>query len=141
MFLVTDLSKGEVRQHCHDQVRAHLHDLCACCVVAALFASSTMFCPYRYAVATPQMLRSIHIYCGMMSENGRFVYKQKNNFSPPPPSPMFVQKECRRSGYRSNPVRLPPEAAPSKDDLEAFELELGLAAAMRESPADWAAVA
>ncbi|CAM9459051.1 unnamed protein product, partial [Ectocarpus sp. 8 AP-2014] len=68
VFLVTDLSQGEVRQHCHDQ-------------------------------------------------------------------------ECRRSGYRSNPVRLPIGVAPSEDDLEAFELELGLAAAMRESPADWAAVA
>ncbi|CAM9146110.1 unnamed protein product [Ectocarpus fasciculatus] len=68
VFLVTDLSRGEVRQHCHDQ-------------------------------------------------------------------------ECRRSGYRSNPVRLPIGVAPSEDDLEAFELELGLAAAMRESPADWAAVA
>lgn len=44
-------------------------------------------------------------------------------------------------GYRSNPVRLPAGAAPSKDDVEAVELELGLAAAMRESPADWAAVA
>eukprot|EP00752_Nemacystus_decipiens_P006895 g6193.t1 len=68
VFLVTDLSRGEVRQHCHDQ-------------------------------------------------------------------------ECQRSGYRSNPVRLPLGAAPSKDDLEAFELELGLAAAMRESPGDWVAVA
>eukprot|EP00903_Cladosiphon_okamuranus_P013714 g12770.t1 len=68
VFLVTDLLKGEVRQHCHD-------------------------------------------------------------------------RECRRSGYRSNPVKLPSGATPSKDDLEAFELELGLAAAMRESPADWAAVA
>ncbi|CBN75167.1 similar to coiled-coil domain containing 111 [Ectocarpus siliculosus] len=68
VFLVTDLSRGEVRQHCHDQ-------------------------------------------------------------------------ECRRSGYRSNPVRLPIGVAPLEDDLEAFELELGLAAAMRESPADWAAVA
>ncbi|CAM9654510.1 unnamed protein product, partial [Hapterophycus canaliculatus] len=68
VYLVTDLSKGEVRQHCHDQ-------------------------------------------------------------------------ECRRSGYRSNPVRLPPGVAPLKDDLEALELELGLAAAVRNSPADWAAIA
>lgn len=59
----------------------------------------------------------------------------------PPPGRFLVRQECQRSGYRSNPVRLPLGAAPSKDDLEAFELELGLAAAMRESPADWAAVA
>ncbi|CAM9893375.1 unnamed protein product, partial [Sphacelaria rigidula] len=64
IFLVTDLSRGEVRQHCHDQ-------------------------------------------------------------------------DCRRIGYRSQPVRLPPAVAPSKDDLETYELELGLAAAMEESPKDW----
>lgn len=69
---------------------------------------------------------------------------------PPPKLSTFIHsssrlnrclQECRRSGYRSNPVRLPIGVAPSEDDLEAFELELGLAAAMRESPADWAAVA
>lgn len=59
---------------------------------------------------------------------------------PPLALPVCWFKECRRLGYRSRPVRLPPAVAPSVEDLEAYELELGVAAAMRESPADWAAV-
>lgn len=74
------------------------------------------------------------------------VFRPGTQNAPPtlPPNPLFprpVHQECRRMGYRSNPVRLPTRAAPSKDDVEAVELELGLAAAMRESPANWAAVA
>ena len=64
-------------------------------------------------------------------------------FPLPPASralPVSSFKECRRLGYRSRPVRLPPAVAPSVEDLEAYELELGVAAAMRESPTDWAAV-
>lgn len=68
IFLVTDLSQGEVRQHCHDQ-------------------------------------------------------------------------DCRRSNYRSPPIRLPTAVAPSSDDLEAYELSVGLAVAMKESPADWTHIA
>ncbi|CAM9110133.1 unnamed protein product, partial [Discosporangium mesarthrocarpum] len=49
-------------------------------------------------------------------------------------------QDCRIIGYASPPFPLPLEAGPDAEDLETYELELGVSQAMRTDPNRWAAV-
>ncbi|CAM9261902.1 unnamed protein product [Choristocarpus tenellus] len=49
-------------------------------------------------------------------------------------------QDCRRLGYSSLPWSLPAHAAPTLEELEAYELGLGVSEAMQTSPEAWAAI-